>query len=130
MLLLPHNVMLRDWFSGVVAKDVSLPLYVCPHQRYEFNAFEETAVGGGSGAGQSAQKHVPFVTLWFVGGLTDTLRKRMLAAWATCDRTEFATLAQTVEEMPRRIRKILKFAKRRVNKKARKGKRRQREKLR
>ena len=36
------------------------------------------------------------------------------------DRTKAAKLAQTVEEMPRRIRKILRFARRRVNKKARK----------
>ena len=135
MMLLPHNVVLRAWFSGVVARDVEgqPPMFVCPHERY---AFQTNADGGGrddggggggsGGAGQDAHKHVPFVTIWFVGGLSVATREKMLAAWAQSERSSGATLAQTVEEMPRRIRKILTFAKKRVNKKARKGKKTQR----
>ena len=118
LMLLPHNVMLRDWFQGVVSRDVSPPMFLCPHQRYSFDPAANLATGDSATAIPS--KHVPFVTIWFIGGLSAEARSRLLAAWERSDRGKAAKLAQTVEEMPRRIRKILRFARRRVNKKARK----------
>ena len=116
IMLLPHNTILRNWFPGVIARDLSPPLFLCPHQRYAFLR-KDVAKNGETVIGSESQKHVPFVTVWFIGGLSAFTRMTLLSTWESCDRKQGATLAQSLEEMPRRIKKILKFAENRACKK-------------
>lgn len=117
-MLLPHNVLLRDWYSSLISRDVSSPIYICPHQRYAFQVVTKKQLPGTSHATLNSE-HTPFVTIWLVGGLTSDAKEKMMDAWEACSRKDAATLAQNFGSMPRRIRKLMKFASQRVNKKMR-----------
>ena len=120
LMLLPSNVYLRAWFNDVVtARDLSPPLFLCPHERYSFDrvpaavplsSSSSAASSAAAAATAAAAKHIPFCTIWLVGGLTPTIREQMHSQWSS----RRATLARTPDEMPRRIRKLHRFAAKRA----------------
>lgn len=104
-LLLPSNVFLRPWF-GASIKDQKV-WFIAPHERYGFEYDPATD----NILSSEKEKHVPFVTMWYVGGMTDELREALLSLWPTGGRSCSATLAQSADLLPRRIKKLLPFAK-------------------
>lgn len=110
LFLLPSNVIQREWFISEFMDSNETILYIAPHERYTFdmviNKDEHTT-------------HIPFVTMWVIGGITshDGFLEKIREYWARSDRKFRATLAQTFEELPRRIRKLLPYTSKRTHKK-------------
>lgn len=107
MLLLPSNVVLRPWFKAALKSQQVM--YIAPHERYGFECDEDPKLDSSKSSG--SDKHVPFVTMWFVGGLSEDCSRLLVDSWATSGRSAAAALARTAEELPRRIRKLLPFVK-------------------
>lgn len=71
LLLLPSYVATRQWFTAAVAAACAAPeralLYIVPAASYDYDHPE--------GTGKDAP---PFFSIWFVGGLADAARQRVL----------------------------------------------------
>lgn len=100
-LLLPSNVFLRPWFEKAV-KDQTV-WFLAPHERYGFL--------NDSARNSAAENHVPFVTMWFIGGLNISSRGVLRDRWLQSSRNTASTLAVSPQELPRRIKKLLPFTK-------------------
>ena len=147
MMLLPSNVYLRDWYQSVVSKPGSVPpLMLCPHEKYSFVVPTSIIKGGesgsgggggggsgsGSGGGQESEGHVPYATMWYIGGLEMKEREDVLARWkegsdgskskSMHPALRETTLAGTSEDLPRRVRKAEKYYKKKTKKKKKKKK--------
>lgn len=104
-MLLPSNVHAREWYESVVGGGASPPLFLCPHERYSF-------LVPSVASDASPQEHVPYVTMWYVGGLTPLDRAALLAARKKeAGRVASTTLAGTPAELPRRVRKLMRYNK-------------------
>lgn len=103
-MLLPSNVFLRSWYSSVTKNHPPI-VFVAPHSRYAFKVQEKEKA-----------PHVPFVTMWFIGYVHgSSLLKEMRALFNELNQQ--ATLAATVDELPRRIKKLLPYTLNRADKK-------------
>ena len=115
-MLLPSNVHAREWYERVVRGEASPPLFLCPHERYSFLVPSDT-----SDASAPPQEHVPYVTMWYIGGLTPLDRAALLATWKQEAASASTTLAGTPAELPRRVRKLMRYKKCGGGKKNKKG---------
>mmetsp|Transcript_9157 Transcript_9157/g.17134 ORF Transcript_9157/g.17134 Transcript_9157/m.17134 type:complete len:282 (+) Transcript_9157:88-933(+) len=101
-MLLPSYVLFRPWFSGEVRADKLV--FLCPHERYAFKAVENERT-------IADDNHVPFVTMWFIGGLSSEQKQRLSTEHAAARTSSGVTLAMNEIELPRRVRKLLPFTK-------------------
>lgn len=101
ILLLPSNVMHRPWFNEVI-KNYSI-LYIAPLEKYIFEV-NNTNIS-----------HVPMVTIWFLGipPQNNDLKEKILEKWNENNKQKnsrsSAVLAQSFDELPRKIKKLLPF---------------------
>ena len=101
-MLIPSNVFLRPWYE-TLSKNQNI-IYVAPHERYGFT-------------GPSCETdHVPLVCMWFVGGLNAQELLLVGQLWRA-DPPAGASLCLSVEQLPRRIKKLLPYTTKRANKK-------------
>jgi hypothetical protein len=100
-LLLPSNVFLRDWFTSLPSSTGASLMYLAPHERYAFEA----------NLGAETTKHIPLVTMWFIGGVSSALCDFLMDQCSSALLAEGATLSRTVDDLPKRIRKLLPYAK-------------------
>lgn len=115
-ILMPSNVFLRPWFSSIVGgRDV---IYVAPHERYAF----EVSSSSGIKASVQEELHIPLVCMWFIGNLSSDCLALASKLWRTIP-APGASLCLSLEQLPRRIRKLLPYTSNRANKKKEKDKR-------
>lgn len=104
LLLLPSNVIHRQWFVNDI-KNYNI-MYIAPYEKYIFEV-NETNIS-----------HIPMVTIWFLGippednnnnnNNTNSLKDIILEVWNQ-NKTNNTVLAQSFDELPRRIKKLLPF---------------------
>ena len=111
-MLLPSNVYTREWYDHVIRFEPSPPVFLCPHERYAF------VVPSSSDSKTPEQTHVPYVTMWFVGGLSPSERATLLATWGSSSVKTSTTLAGTSDALPRRVRKLMKYNTKKKQKKS------------
>ena len=133
-LLLPNHVYCQSWYEALMQSRGEQPLYLCPKTgRYDFHSqyslgrgvgstksSSSSSSGGGGGGSGAAGLVCPFPTLWHIGGLgglgdVPTVREE-LVAWfeSTAGRAahgERCTLAASTADLPKRIKKLERYAK-------------------
>ena len=103
-LLLPLSTMLRPWYQAEV--NGQQVLFVVPHCRYKFERNSSPTMISAS------HTHIPFVTIWYVGGFSRDIHDIVKSRWASYENIHSrAALAFNQEELPRKIRKLLPYAK-------------------
>ena len=114
-MLLPSNVLQRDWFVSITEKSKCKMVFVAPFSRYSFVVPDSDTSTSTSTSGEST--HTPLATIWFIGGVDKGMVKRMQAAFERRGSNTRARLATTQSELPRKILKLLPYALGRANKK-------------
>jgi hypothetical protein len=136
-MLLPTNVYLRQWYpSSSSSSSPSNVLYLCPHQKYSFQI--DTLKNNDEkkdekNEEEEASHHTPYHTMWYIGGLSEEMKMKIVNGWDECELRHTCTLASTVDELPRRIRKVARYSnktgsKSKKEKKMKKGKKKKRQK--
>ena len=100
-MLLPNNVFLRDWFKPYLNSFI----FLSPHERYSFE------VADSSKSQTKGELHSPLATMWYISGFEKNDLSDIVISWEMSEQSTKATLAQTPDELPRRIRKLLPFTK-------------------
>jgi hypothetical protein len=115
-LLLPSNVMLRPWFAKETQSQQIM--FIAPHERYGFERHQSDlssealiATTATTESAKMSEKHIPFVTMWFLGGIDEDCLHKLRDTWASSPRKTGATFAESPDELPRKIRKLFPFAK-------------------
>jgi hypothetical protein len=129
-MLLPSHVLARAWWpelqTRLQRKGAAAPvLFLAPRKhRYVFTSrFHSTSLMGGqpaSGGVADDTRVTPLETIWFVGGLIPAWAREVERAYSG-GQVESCVLAKTLEELPRRIRKVHVYAQRRATKGKGKG---------
>jgi hypothetical protein len=106
MLLVPNYLYCKPWYEAALRG--TKPVYLVPMKRYTY----ETEF-----AGTGAKKVDPFVSFWFIGGLSSEHREELLSWWASeAGAASECHLAGSLEDLPKKILKMERFARKKVQK--------------
>ena len=115
-MLLPSNVCSsRDWYASLFTTETAAPLFLCPHQKYSY------VVPNSTRTTTAPEEHTPYVTMWYIGNLTLEQRTLLISQWKQYYSNVQVTLASCTDELPRRVRKISRYADKKMSKKSKKG---------
>lgn len=103
LLLLPSYVYVKRWFGKMMKAANEIPVFLCPRgEKYQYDSFYEQS-------GPEARS--PFPSFWYIGGLGE-LKQPLLAWWEREGKVSIpeCSLACCIEELPRAIKKLERYA--------------------
>ena len=131
-LLLPTHVLERPWWSGVATRLRKVgkvaPVFVAPaRERYSFdNCYtKDEAAGAATDSNTTKTTVAPLETIWIIGGLTPAMGAVLRLNFNSAGGARECVLAHSLDELPRRIRKVHVYAQRRAATKNEKKQRKQ-----